>query len=128
MTQPERHPLDRFTDPHVESDLCHGEHCHIHQVDEPVLGAYRVCGECGHVYYSRHELRQAYRREWLAALRAAPVPPPPPWSGVVLVLPDALTPKKPPPRWVTWVCNWWRVVFPPMAKNISFCQECVHDF
>lgn len=38
------------------------EHCYSHGTHEPVpeSGAYRVCFECGHVFVTDVELRQAY--------------------------------------------------------------------
>ncbi|MEV0616169.1 hypothetical protein AB0I81_22840 [Nonomuraea sp. NPDC050404] len=36
--------------PHEPTDACTLVHCHTHNVDEPEYDAYRVCGECSHVF------------------------------------------------------------------------------
>lgn len=44
------------------------DHCHVHNVDEPADGAYRICGECGHVYMSEQELVDG-DAEWHGGVR-----------------------------------------------------------
>lgn len=85
--------------PHTPTGACLPVHCHVHHVDEPDAGAYRVCGECGHVYATARDLRRAYRR---AVLRHIP-------GGVR--------------RWRLW----WRAAT-VRASRVSFCQHCAHDF
>ena len=46
--------------PHEPSAACVGTHCYWHNLDEPGDGAYRVCGECGHVYRTAEDLREAW--------------------------------------------------------------------
>jgi hypothetical protein len=46
---------------HAPTDACLPVHCHWHNVDEPGTG-YILCGECGHLYRTPRELRQAYRK------------------------------------------------------------------
>jgi hypothetical protein len=65
--------------PHQPSEACHGIHCYWHHVDEPGEGAYRACFECGHVYQTAEDLRQAWAAEIAPDLRDhGPVPGPPP--------------------------------------------------
>lgn len=45
---------------HVARDDCEDRHCEWHQVDESAVGAYRICGECGHVFKTPAALIQAY--------------------------------------------------------------------
>lgn len=49
-----------LTAQHEPGPMCGDMHCHIHHVDEIAGGAYRVCGECGHVYRTAEDLQ----REW----------------------------------------------------------------
>lgn len=51
---------DLLQQPHEPSDACGGLHCHWHGTDEPDEGAYRVCGECCHVYRTAEDLRAAW--------------------------------------------------------------------
>lgn len=45
---------------HQEAPGCEpNKHCWIHDVDEPEEGAFRVCGECFHVFMTAEELIQA---------------------------------------------------------------------
>lgn len=46
--------------PHEITRECAPMHCHWHEVDEPEEGAYGVCQECGHVYQTEQDLRDAY--------------------------------------------------------------------
>lgn len=46
---------------HDPTDECDPNHCYFHMVDEPGPGYHR-CFECGHLYASARELRQAYRQ------------------------------------------------------------------
>lgn len=46
--------------PHDPGPECGDLHCCYHHVDEPADGAYRVCGECFHVYPTAETLREAW--------------------------------------------------------------------
>ena len=46
--------------PHEPDERCGDLHCYIHGVDEPAEGAYKTCGECGHVYRTAEALREAW--------------------------------------------------------------------
>jgi hypothetical protein len=92
------------TEPHEVTDACFTFHCHWCNVDEPGNG-YILCGECGHLYRTKGELRRAYRRAILSLDRRT-------FLGI-----------KPMPRWKIW----WKVLT-IRAKNIYFCQYCIHDF
>lgn len=97
------------TDPHEPSDACHREHCYSCNVDEPGTG-YIVCPECFHVYRTARELRRAYRRaSW--RLHRTPMP-----------LPDFADDRG--PRWGRLLWHLATV----RARNINFCQHCIHDF
>lgn len=87
-----------MTYPHGPTNACSAVHCYAHHVDEPGVG-YRICGECGHLYRTAGELRRAYRREVLEQRRFGVD-----WFDIVL---RALTIR---------------------ARDIHFCQECLHDF
>lgn len=52
MLRASRHALAECLEP--------GLHCEWHGVDEPDNGAYRVCGECWHVFSTEMDLRQAW--------------------------------------------------------------------
>lgn len=83
---------------HEPTDACIGIHCHSHMVDEEGIG-YIFCGECGHVYRTAGQLRRAYRRGVMQGRR----------YGIPLRL-----------------CLWRALTV--RAKQIFFCQECIHDF
>lgn len=101
--------------PHDPTDECADIHCYSHHVDEPGDSAYIVCGECFHAYRTARELRRAYRRGyWQATSR-----PPTGLGGGLFGRNDEWGPS-------LWV-RVWRVLT-IRAKNISFCQECIHDF
>jgi hypothetical protein len=93
---------------HDVTKECVASHCHIHHVDEPGVNAYRVCFECGHVYQTASDLRRAYRK--------------------------AIRDMKPKPgKWISdeWGWGWlafWRRFLTVQARNITFCQECIHDW
>jgi hypothetical protein len=53
-------PAPELTSPHEPSEACGDMHCYMHHVDEPSTGAFRVCGECGHVYRTAEDLRMAW--------------------------------------------------------------------
>jgi hypothetical protein len=71
MTLPKRPstwPLAQYVE-HYPSDDCWGDHCYHHNVDEPAnWPSYLVCGECGHRYRTKRELRAAarasLRKDW----------------------------------------------------------------
>jgi len=46
-----------ITEPH-QVDLCYASalHCHMHEVDEPCVPAFRWCLECGHTFATAGEL------------------------------------------------------------------------
>lgn len=90
-----------MTGQHEPSNACATIHCHSHHVDEPGPG-HIICGECGHVYRTAGELRRAYRREVVRGLRFAG--PGDPWLRRLV---KALAVR---------------------ARDIRFCQECIHDF
>lgn len=83
---------------HEPSDACFEDHCHWHNVDEPGPG-YITCLECGHLYRTARELRRAYRRQSFTIPRYDV-----PWWRIT---------------WRAWTIR---------ARDISFCQECIHDF
>lgn len=84
---------------HEVTEACYPIHCHEHQVDEPGPG-FLGCGECGHLYRTRGELRRAYRREFWRVSRTFHDPL---WRRA------------------------WRVLT-VREKHIYFCQHCIHDF
>jgi hypothetical protein len=71
---------------------------------------YRICGECFEVW-TKHTLRKAYRREVWRILKN---PLPAPFE----------TPR--PTLWSDIRALW--KAYTIRAKNIFFCQECIHDF
>jgi hypothetical protein len=84
-------------------------HCWFHHVAEHSKSAYIMCFECGHVWTKR-ALRKAYRRgvthrsQWEQR----------PWF-----------------RSNDFAPSWARVLWKAAtirAKNIYFCQLCIHDF
>lgn len=78
--------------------------CYVHNVVEPVDGAYLVCFECGHVYPTAGALRRDYRREyWRVSGIAGAYPPIPLWRR----LRSAVTVR---------------------VSRVTFCPHCVHDF
>jgi hypothetical protein len=104
----------RNSSPHQPTDACRDDHCYSCGVDEPLGRRYYIlCGECFHVYYTKGALRRAYRREMWRIHRAPP-------NDYL----EAVFPRIPPPptRKVIWKLVTVR------AKNINFCQECIHDF
>ena len=62
---------------HEPTAACWPIHCLTHNEDEPDAGAYRICGECRHVFYSPSELLEAHLRVD-AELGFTHVPPPHP--------------------------------------------------
>jgi hypothetical protein len=114
MTLPRRptvFPLAQYVE-HRPSDECLGEHCYSHHVDElmddPI---YLMCGECGHRYRTKRDLRSAQRaslrREWLFPSYR----------------PRLLSTWSNPSIW-GWV---WRYVT-VRAKKIYSCPLCIADF
>jgi hypothetical protein len=53
-------PAPELVNQHEASAACGDMHCYWHHVDEPAAGAYKACGECGHVYRTAGELREAW--------------------------------------------------------------------
>lgn len=49
-----------FVNPHEPGPECGDTHCYSHHVDESDVGAWRVCGECFHVYPTAEALREAW--------------------------------------------------------------------
>jgi hypothetical protein len=94
----------RRKEPHEPSNDCNADHCYSHMVDEPGSG-YLLCGECGHLYRTKGELRRAYRREFLRINSHG-------WFGMERL-----------PRWKVW----WKILT-IREKDIYFCQHCIHDF
>lgn len=90
------------TSEHPPELACAQVHCSWHEVDEPGPG-YQRCRECGHLYLTAADLRRAYR-ETLRAFHDDDVR--------------------------TWLdqLRYWKACWLTRAKNIDFCQECVHDF
>lgn len=87
-------------------------HCAIHNVHEYAPDdAYRVCGECGHVYLRSEDLFSAFRRE---AKRYAPK------LGWVTDEFDRFNPWE-------WLRFRW-LVSRTRADEIFACEECGHDF
>ena len=101
--------------PH-EPDLdCFQDHCFSCGVDEYCdshLGHYIRCRECGHIYRTAKELRREYRRmSWenhRGYIRSSP------W-----IFSNQFTPSTLSVLWRTLTIR---------AKNIYFCQKCIHDF
>ncbi len=95
--------------PHRPSFTCDDHpdrvHCYEHHEDEPVGGAYIVCGECFHVWRTAGELRREYRRQFWRTTSHG-------WFGT----------DRP-----SLVSRVWRVLT-VRAKDIYFCQHCIHDF
>lgn len=89
---------------HEPTFECNDVHCYSCNEDEDGY-AYIICRECGHRYRSAGELRRVYRRQFLRTSRQS-------WFDM-----------KPPPRWRVW---WIAVTI--RARNIYFCQHCIHDF
>lgn len=92
--------------PHEPTEACLPMHCHSHHVDEPDEPSYLICLECGHVYRTAGELRAAYRRIW-SQITFGPSP------TLQTRLADL------------W--GWLRSRF-ARARDITFCQECLHDW
>jgi len=100
--------------------------CHSCSRQETPVGRwYSICGECGHVYRSRRELRREYRRglfeclvqEWRDIRR----------SGVADELFFDITDSRVRARRRDLVREWcgaWTV----HADKIQFCPLCMHDF
>lgn len=65
-----------LVNPHEPGPECGDTHCYWHNVDEPAEGAYRVCGECGHVYRTAEALRAAFMDELAPDLGDLPGMPP----------------------------------------------------
>lgn len=95
--------------PHEITDACASVHCHEHHVDEPEQGAYVWCLECGHVYRTAGELRRLYQRAALKLIDRNH-----PWFRSNEWYPSA-------------VSALWKVLT-IRAKDIHFCQHCLHDF
>lgn len=94
---------------HDPTDTCAKVHCHGCGQDHPQQRAWLWCFECGHPWTPR-ELRRAYRRALTSDIRWRERP----WwrsnewhDSIVRVL--------------------WRVAT-ARARNIHFCQLCLHDF
>lgn len=85
---------------HMPGPGCDG-HCYSCHVDEPIgrRSPYIICLECGHVYRTARALRRAYRRQSLTIPRYDV-----PWWRIT---------------WRAWTIR---------ARDINFCQECIHDF
>lgn len=103
------------------SELCDPKlHCHSCNVDEPGGPAFEWCLECGHVYRTARDLRRAYRRAWTQLTFNRP-------KGVGQ-FDDLFAPAVSgfgSRRHELW--GWLRSRF-VRAKDITFCQECTHDF
>lgn len=91
---------------HDEDDYCQG-HCWWHEVDE-VGDGYIRCYECGHLYLTARDLRRAYRSQQWAMMKSFR------WRPIPGFEPS------------TWSVLW--SIFTTRAKDISFCQLCIHDF
>ena len=72
-----------LVNPHEESEACGGTHCHSHGLDESDVGAWRVCGECGHVYRSPEDLRRVWADEVGPAYAPGPAPEVPPADEIL---------------------------------------------
>lgn len=95
--------IDRTRVQHEPDSDCTDTHCYSCHVDEHFTG-YITCPECFHTYRTAGELRRAYRRELIHLHRTRPGFEDP---------------------------SWWQVLWKAAtirAKNIYFCQHCIHDF
>jgi hypothetical protein len=118
------------TTKHEPTEVCSDVHCHSCHVDEPDVGAFIYCYECGHVYQTRWALKRAYLREalpmyWHDAFGPRPT------GGITLHHSggdDIFLPFT-PPRFYRPIAAWLlvRSLF-RRPSRISFCQECIHDF
>lgn len=99
--------IDRTRQVHEPDRGCDDTHCYACGVDEYGTG-YITCPECFHTYRTAGELRRRYRRMLIQVHRRQLVNPfdytGPGWGEVLW---KALTVR---------------------AKNINFCQHCIHDF
>lgn len=95
---------------HEPTPACERVHCYSCGVDEPFDdGDYRLCFECGHVYRDGAELVRAYRRAaWNLLDRHHP------WLRGNEFYPSVVE-------------SLWKIAT-IRAKNIGFCQECLHDW
>ncbi len=55
--------MDRLSTPHDYSRDCGDDHCASHGVDEPDVGAYLCCLECGHAFPTAQALVEAYNAD-----------------------------------------------------------------
>jgi hypothetical protein len=58
--------------PHKPTGECWPSHCCWHNLDEDADGAYRVCGECFHVYRTAEDLRAVFMAEVAPLLTGMP--------------------------------------------------------
>lgn len=93
---------------HDQDDNCVG-HCWWHEVDE-VGDGYIRCGECGHLYLTKRDLVRMYRSKSWEMFRSRPFR----WRGVPGFEPSGLA-------------ELWGILT-TRAKDIDFCQLCIHDF
>jgi len=94
---------DPLLEAHPPTDACYSVHCHACGVDEPGTG-YLACGECGHLYRRRSDLRRRWRQELTCFYRDET-------DG----------------SWRQRLGYWWRWLT-VRADRVTFCQECGHDF
>ena len=107
--------------PHEPTNACAAVHCHSHHVDEPSLPAYVACNECGHVYRTSGELRAAYRRIVTQFTFPSREREDDPFGGLF----DA--PRSTGRARLLELWDWLLSRF-ARARDIHFCQECLHDF
>ncbi len=91
---------------HEPTQACERFHCYSHHEDEPTTG-YVVCGECFHAYATAGELRRTYRRKLISLRRTTAH-----WPGF---------------ERQGWASTLWRAAT-VRARDINFCQHCLHDF
>lgn len=88
---------------HEPTDACLMVHCHTHDVDEPEHDAYRVCGECSHVFPTAADLLADHATLAEELNRWAKPDP------FAINSPGMLEPKTEP-------------------ETIHVCPHCAHDF
>lgn len=99
--------IDKTRQAHEPDRGCDDTHCYACGIDEIGPG-YITCGECFHTYRTPRELRALYRRQLIRAhLKRPPNIFDLPEPSLLEILWGALTIR---------------------AKNINFCQHCIHDF
>jgi hypothetical protein len=119
---------------HEPTDACGRIHCFAHMVDEPGPG-YLACGECGHMYKTKRELRREHRRIYWSEIRTRQFTWLPSrrvktdvWYQAVLSQVGDGSPGTAhlfgPPK--IWRLLW--VVATVRAGRICTCPHCTHDF